>query len=181
MCHARRRVRRIRLASKSGTESSPSLDRDDWQHSSRRATHEMPIEDRADHSYSTNLPCGFFRHRIGFDFSLHSASTARGAGAIQCGGERNEQCGCLESDRRQLQRCCLRSDLQHGAISGATTAPNPNVVTVTATVLSDLSVTASAAAIIGSSSDVKVTVSPTAATVLVGQQQQFVSSLAGRR
>ena len=66
-----------------------------------------------------------------------------------------------------------------GLYLAPTTAPSPNVVTVTATVLSDLSVTASAAAIVGSSSDVKVTVSPTAATVLVGQQQQFVSFVSG--
>jgi len=59
------------------------------------------------------------------------------------------------------------------------TAPSPNVVTVTATSLADLSVTASAAAIVGSSSDVKVTVSPTAANVLVGQQQQFVAFVSG--
>jgi len=66
-----------------------------------------------------------------------------------------------------------------GLYLAPTTAPNPNVVTVTATVLSDLSVAASAAAIVGSSSDVKVTASPTAATVLVGQQQQFVSFVSG--
>ncbi len=66
-----------------------------------------------------------------------------------------------------------------GLYQSPTTAPNPNVITVTATVLSDLSVTASAAAIVGSSSDVKVAVSPTAATVLVGQQQQFVSFVSG--
>ena len=66
-----------------------------------------------------------------------------------------------------------------GLYQSPTTAPNPNVITVTATVLSDLSVTASAAAIVGSSSDVKVAVSPTEATVLVGQQQQFVSFVSG--
>ena len=66
-----------------------------------------------------------------------------------------------------------------GLYLAPTTAPSPNVVTVTATVLSDLSVTASAAAIVGSSSDVKVTASPSAATVLVGQQQQFVSFVSG--
>ena len=66
-----------------------------------------------------------------------------------------------------------------GLYLAPTTAPNPNVVTVTATVLSDLSVAASAAAIVGTSSDVKVTASPTAATVLVGQQQQFVSFVSG--
>ena len=66
-----------------------------------------------------------------------------------------------------------------GLYQAPPTAPSPNVVTVTATVLSDLSVTASAAAIVGSSSDVKVTVSPTAATVLIGQQQQFVSFVSG--
>jgi Fe-S cluster assembly iron-binding protein IscA len=66
-----------------------------------------------------------------------------------------------------------------GLYQAPPTAPSPNVVTVTATVLSDLSVTASAAAIIGSSSDVKVTVSPAAGTVLIGQQQQFVSFVSG--
>jgi len=66
-----------------------------------------------------------------------------------------------------------------GIYRAPATAPSPNVVTVTATVLADLSVTASAAAIVGSSSDVKVTVSPTTGSVLVGQQQQFVSFVSG--
>ncbi|MBV8673798.1 MAG: hypothetical protein JOZ33_10220, partial [Acidobacteriaceae bacterium] len=59
------------------------------------------------------------------------------------------------------------------------TAPSPDVVTVTATSLFDLSASASAAVIVGSSSDVKVTVSPSTATVLVGQQQTFVSFVSG--
>lgn len=58
-------------------------------------------------------------------------------------------------------------------------APTPNVITVTATALQDLSASASAAVIIGSSSDITVTVSPTAATTLVGQQQQFVAFVSG--
>lgn len=59
------------------------------------------------------------------------------------------------------------------------TAPNPNVVTVTATSLQDLSVSASAAVIVGTSSDITVTVSPSSATVLTGQQQQFVAFVSG--
>src|SRR5271168_1191654 len=39
-------------------------------------------------------------------------------------------------------------------------APNPNVVTVTATALADLSASANAAAIVGTSSDITVMVSP---------------------
>jgi len=59
------------------------------------------------------------------------------------------------------------------------TPPSPNVVTVTATALADLSATANAAAIVGSASDVKVSVSPATASVLVGQQEKFVAFVSG--
>jgi len=59
------------------------------------------------------------------------------------------------------------------------TAPASNVVTVTATSLADLSVSASATVILGSYSDIIVSVSPAAPTVLVGQQQRFVAFVSG--
>ena len=59
------------------------------------------------------------------------------------------------------------------------TAPNPDVVTVTATSLADLTASGSAAVIVGTSSDVKVTLSPTTANVLIGQQQTFVAFVSG--
>src|SRR5580704_12249982 len=58
-------------------------------------------------------------------------------------------------------------------------APNSNVVTVTATSLADLSASASAAVIVGSSSDITVKVSPAATTVLLGQQQRFTAFVSG--
>jgi Fe-S cluster assembly iron-binding protein IscA len=58
-------------------------------------------------------------------------------------------------------------------------APKPNVVTVTATSLADLSASASAAVIVGTSSDVKVTVSPASPSILTGQQQKFVAFVSG--
>src|ERR1700751_566332 len=59
------------------------------------------------------------------------------------------------------------------------TPPSPDVVTVTATALADLSAAANAAVIVGASSDLKVTVSPAPATLLVGQQQRFVALVTG--
>lgn len=58
-------------------------------------------------------------------------------------------------------------------------APSPNVITVIATSLADLSVSASAAVIVGSASDVTVSVSPATATVIEGQQQLFVAYVRG--
>jgi Fe-S cluster assembly iron-binding protein IscA len=59
------------------------------------------------------------------------------------------------------------------------TAPASNVITVTATSLADLSASASATVILGSSSDIAVSVSPATASVLVGQQQRFVTFVSG--
>jgi hypothetical protein len=59
------------------------------------------------------------------------------------------------------------------------TAPASNVIAVTATSLADLSASASASVILGSSSDVTVSVSPAQATVLVGQQQRFLAFVSG--
>src|SRR5579859_1642016 len=59
------------------------------------------------------------------------------------------------------------------------TAPTSNVITVTATSLADLTASASASVILGSSSDVTVSVSPAQATVLVGQQQRFLAFVSG--
>jgi Fe-S cluster assembly iron-binding protein IscA len=66
-----------------------------------------------------------------------------------------------------------------GLYTAPATPPSPDVVTITATSLQDLSRSASSAVIVGNSSDVKVSVSPAASTVLAGQQQQFVSSVSG--
>ena len=59
------------------------------------------------------------------------------------------------------------------------TAPASNVITVTATSLADLSASASATIILGSSSDIAVSVSPATASVVVGQQQRFVAFVSG--
>ena len=59
------------------------------------------------------------------------------------------------------------------------TAPKSNVITVTATSLADLTASASASVILGSSSDVTVAVSPAQTTVLVGQQQRFLAFVSG--
>ena len=59
------------------------------------------------------------------------------------------------------------------------TAPASNVIAVTATSLADLTASASASVILGSSSDVTVSVSPIQATVLVGQQQRFLAFVGG--
>ena len=57
--------------------------------------------------------------------------------------------------------------------------PASNVITVTATALADLSVSANASVILGAASDVTVTVSPMQATVLLGQQQLFLAFVGG--
>ena len=66
-----------------------------------------------------------------------------------------------------------------GLYSAPATTPTSNVITVTATSLADLTASARASVILGSSSDVKVSVSPANATVSVGLQQQFVASVSG--
>jgi hypothetical protein len=58
-------------------------------------------------------------------------------------------------------------------------APQSNVITVTATSLDDLSASASAAVILGATSDITVSVSPLTATVVEGQQQRFVALVQG--
>jgi Fe-S cluster assembly iron-binding protein IscA len=72
-----------------------------------------------------------------------------------------------------------------GQISGGglylapATAPPSNVITVTATSLADLSASASASVILGSTSDVVVSVSPAQTTIVVGQQQRFLALVSG--
>jgi len=66
-----------------------------------------------------------------------------------------------------------------GLYTAPATTPASNVITVTATSLADLSASASAAVILGSSSDVKVSLSPLQPTVIEGQQQYFLAYVTG--
>ncbi len=66
-----------------------------------------------------------------------------------------------------------------GVYTAPAVAPHPNVVAVTATSLADLSASASAAAIIGTTSDITVSVSPASATLLAGGQQSFTATVSG--
>jgi hypothetical protein len=66
-----------------------------------------------------------------------------------------------------------------GLYLAPSTAPASNVVTVTATSLADLTASASAAVILGSASDITVSVSPAQVTLVVGQQQRFIASVSG--
>ena len=75
-------------------------------------------------------------------------------GGVNCGGN---ECGQISNV---------------GVYSAPATAPASNVITVTATSLADLTSSGSASVILGSSSDVTVSVSPGQATVLEGQQQR---------
>ena len=59
------------------------------------------------------------------------------------------------------------------------TAPPSNVVTVTATSLADLTASASSSVILGSTSDITVSVSPAQVTLAAGQQQLFVALVTG--
>jgi Fe-S cluster assembly iron-binding protein IscA len=58
-------------------------------------------------------------------------------------------------------------------------APASTVVTVTATSLADLTASASAAVILGSTSDITVSVSPAKTSVVLGQQQFFTAFVSG--
>lgn len=66
-----------------------------------------------------------------------------------------------------------------GLYTAPPVAPSPNVVTIVATSLADLSATGSAAAIIGSTSDITVSVSPSSATIYEGQQQLISAMVNG--
>jgi Fe-S cluster assembly iron-binding protein IscA len=66
-----------------------------------------------------------------------------------------------------------------GVYSAPATAPASNVITVTATSLADLTASASASIILGSTSDIAVSVSPTQVTLLAGQQQRFLALVTG--
>src|ERR1035437_9503531 len=66
-----------------------------------------------------------------------------------------------------------------GLYSAPAKAPTSNVITVTATSLADLTASGSASVILGSTSDVTVSVSPSQAIVLEGQQQRFLAFVGG--
>src|SRR5450631_167283 len=59
------------------------------------------------------------------------------------------------------------------------TAPNPSVVNVTATSLADLSQSGTASIFIGASFNIGVSVSPTSATLMVGNTQRFTATVTG--
>jgi hypothetical protein len=66
-----------------------------------------------------------------------------------------------------------------GLYTAPAVTPNPNVVTVTATSLADLSKNASAAAIIGNNSDITVSVSPATISLVTGTHQLFTAVVTG--
>ena len=66
-----------------------------------------------------------------------------------------------------------------GLYTAPATAPNPPVVAVIATSLSDLTQFGSATVMIGAPASVGVTISPTSATITAGGQQQFSAAVTG--
>ncbi len=66
-----------------------------------------------------------------------------------------------------------------GLYSAPAVAPPSNVITVTAAALADLSVVANSSVILGPTSSVTVSVSPSKVTVLEGQSQRFLASVGG--
>jgi len=66
-----------------------------------------------------------------------------------------------------------------GLYTAPAKAPNPPIVTVTATMLADASKSASAVVTLGSSTPIGITISPTSAQLATGAQRQFQATVTG--